>query len=345
MVLGLMSGTSLDGLDLAAAEFEMDAENAGQVSGFHIKAAETIPYSNEWAERLENANKLSGLELRKLDTEFGRLLGKNCHDFIAKHSFKVDLIASHGHSVFHEVTQGFGLQIGDGSYIKAETGLPVVFDFRSLDLALGGQGAPLVPIGDELLFGEYEVCLNLGGIANISYQDNGKRLAYDVSPCNLLLNHFAQKEGFPFDKDGSLAKSGQLDVHLLDALNSHDYYNRPFPKSLDKEEVFREFLPSPKGFNNQDVLRTLVEHIAIQIGKSATRGQMLTTGGGALNAFLMERIDFHWNGTVTVPSEQIVSFKEALVFAFLGLLRFQGKINVLSSVTGASRDSISGVLV
>lgn len=344
IVLGLMSGTSLDGLDLAAVQFEIDVSNAGVVSGFEIIAAETLPYSHEWADRLENAHKLSGLDLRKLDVEFGRLLGKACLEFITKHSLKVDVIASHGHSVFHEVAQGFGLQIGHGNYIKAETALPVVFDFRSLDLALGGQGAPLVPIGDELLFSEYDACLNLGGIANISYRSNKQRLAYDVSPCNLLLNHYALLEGYAFDEGGNLAKSGHLDVHLLDALNSHHYYEKPSPKSLDKEEVFREFLPILKGFSHQNVLRTLVEHIAIQIANCPSNGQMLATGGGALNTFLMERIGFHWNGTVTVPSEQIVSFKEALVFAFLGLLRFQGKTNVLSSVTGASRDSSSGVL-
>jgi anhydro-N-acetylmuramic acid kinase len=348
-VVGLMSGTSLDGLDLVAAEFRKTNEKWH----FHIEAAETIEYSNEWKTRLKNAPEFSGLELIQLHTEYGRFLGSETKRFFTENNFEPDLIASHGHTIFHQPEKGFTFQAGSGFEIATVTGITTVADFRSGDVALGGQGAPLVPVGDRLLFSEYEYCLNLGGFANISFEKNGKQIAFDICPVNIILNHFAEKQGFSFDKNGELGRKGKVNTELLNKLNQLDFYRAEPPKSLGREWVEQVFMPVLNDFeiSDEDKLRTVYEHIAKQIagrgeGKGTDKGggKMLVTGGGAFNAFLIELISGKTPIELVIPANEIVNFKEALIFAFLGVLKVRGEINCLASVTGAKCDSSVGIM-
>lgn len=341
-VIGIMSGTSLDGLDIALCEFWKTRSWQ-----FRIHCAETISYTHEWKEKLTKAHLLSGYELIELHKDYGILIGKLIHAFIGKHRLQhIDLIASHGHTVFHQPEKQLNFQIGNGTFIAARTGISTVYDFRTLDIALGGQGAPLVPLGDELLFSQYTYCLNIGGISNISFKQDDKRIAFDVCPSNMVLNYLAQQKGLPYDKGGNLAQCGKIDDTLLSKLNQLAYYQQQYPKSLGREWVESKFLPLiekyPTSIENK--LATCTEHIAYQIGLcSQQKGKMLITGGGAHNTFLVERISKHTKAEIVVPDKNTIDFKEALIFAFLGLLRWKGKINVLSSVTGAKNDSTSGV--
>ncbi len=345
MAIGLMSGTSLDGLDIALCEFETSAGK----TNFRIIEAETISYSNAWKERLRGAPLLSGTELSRLDFEYGVYLGKQVLNFIESYPCQPQFIASHGHTVFHQPHQGFTLQIGHGAAIAAETEINVVSDFRSLDVALGGQGAPLVPIGDRDLFGDYAFCLNLGGFANVSFDENGLRKAFDICPANIALNYYVKKLGHDFDKDGVLAASGKINEALLYRLNSLDFYQIKKAKSLGREWLDSEFLPIIDAMELEvpDILSTLCEHIAIQINKALpanVSGQILTTGGGAENGFLISRIRHHSKYPLLIPEKNLVHYKEALVFAYLGLLRLEDKINTLATVTGARRDSSGGCI-
>ncbi|HRX12958.1 MAG TPA: anhydro-N-acetylmuramic acid kinase [Draconibacterium sp.] len=341
--VGLMSGTSLDGLDLAAVEFwQTDAKWE-----FEIISARTISYSSNWTNKLSNAPTLSGDKLIELHTKYGRFLGTETKRFINETGFQPDLIASHGHTVFHQPESGFTFQVGNGADIAAIAGITTISDFRTSDVALGGQGAPLVPVGDKLLFSDYKYCLNLGGFANISYEENSRRIAFDICPVNLILNHFAEKQGFQFDKNGELGKSGKLEIKLLEKLNQIDFYQEQPPKSLAREWVEQVFMPviNNSEISDNDKLRTVYEHIARQITRISTgSGKMLVTGGGAFNSFLIERIKSLTNVEIVIPSNEIVNFKEALIFAFLGVLKICGHNNCLSSVTGAKHDHSSGVV-
>ncbi len=340
-----MSGTSLDGLDIAHCEFT-------RTNGFwqyEVTVAETIPYSPGWKERLSGLDRSSALAFVQTDAEYGHLLGRLTHDFIGRHRLAPDFIASHGHTIFHQPARGFTCQIGKGASIAAETGLPVICDFRSLDVALGGQGAPLVPIGDRLLFGQYGFCLNLGGFANISCDLEGSRIAWDICPVNIVMNRLANREGHEFDPGGSLAASGNLDHSLLETLNGLSYHRQPPPKSLGKEWTDEVIFPllDHSGLNNPDLLATWCEHAALQIAGAAQGSRdatMLVTGGGAFNAHLVSRIAHYSSPRLCLPDPLIISFKEALIFAFLGVLRHTGEVNCLKSVTGAVRDSSGGVI-
>lgn len=341
--IGAMSGTSLDGLDLAAVEFQ---QTHGKWE-FSIAAAETIPYDRGWSKKLQTSPALSGEELIELHNGYGRFIGLQVNQFIEKTEFTPDLIASHGHTVFHRPEKQFTFQLGNGAVIATVTNIATVADFRTGDVALGGQGAPLVPIGDELLFPDFDYCLNLGGFANISYQQNRQRVAYDVCPVNFVLNHFAEKRGLPFDKNGELGRSGKINGALLEKLNSLSFYEQSPPKSLGREWVESEFFPmlDSLSISDSDKLRSAYEHIAIQIGKVAGQpGKMLLTGGGTFNTFLVERIEQYAQPEIVIPAPEIINFKEALIFAFLGVLKIRGEINCLSSVTGAERDSCCGVV-
>ena len=342
--IGIMSGTSLDGLDLAWCGF---SELEGSRWDYKVLDAKTIPYPDEFRERLARATELSALEYCRLDVALGERIADEVNAFIGDRE-RPAFIASHGHTVFHQPDKGLTTQIGSGAVIAARTGIPTVCDFRVVDVALHGQGAPLVPIGDELLFGQYDACLNLGGFSNISFRQNGRRIAFDISPCNMALNLLARHAGMAYDADGAMAASGRCLPGLLDALNRLEYYALPGPKSLGKEwfeTCFQPLLePCLREGNIADGLRTVVEHIAQQIAKAlpASAHTLLVTGGGALNRFLIQRISALYPGTVTVPDKQIVEFKEALIFAFLGLLRINHKINTLQTVTGAMRESCGG---
>jgi anhydro-N-acetylmuramic acid kinase len=344
-VIGIMSGTSLDGVDLAFCSFNLDKG----IWEFEIPFAETFPYPDEWRNKLIKAPEINGLLLSLLSTEYGHFLGKLVKDFILKYGLTPDFIASHGHTVFHQPCKKMTLQIGSGAAIAGETALPVVCDFRSTDVALGGQGAPLVPIGDRLLFGTYHYCLNLGGFANISCETGPKRIAHDVCAVNTILNYFAQKPGRPFDKDGQLARKGTPQPGLLTKLNDLEFYKQPPPKSLGREWLNSTVFPLLETANltANDLLRTYTEHVAIQIAQILDQDplhQVLVTGGGACNLFLLERIKALTRNPVIIPGPAIIHYKEALIFALLGVLRMRGETNCLASVTGASRDSSGGAI-
>mgnify|MGYP001944117196 CR=1 FL=1 len=341
-----MSGTSLDGLDLCYVAFTID-----QSWSFEILGTKCVSYTEHWRETLKNAHTLDRKKLNALSLEFGRFTAEKVLAFLAETDLpSPDIICSHGHTVFHQPEKKITLQIGDGHEIADTTGIKTVSDFRSLDVSLGGQGAPLVPIGDELLFSEHAACLNLGGFSNISFKLDGGRKAFDVCPVNIVLNPLALKLGFEFDKSGELAKSGNLDIELLKKLNALSIYeskNRPSLAREWLEEVFTPLIDEAK-VSTEDKLRTLTEHAAVQISKvinyNVKNGSVLVTGGGAKNDFLMERISELSAAEIVVPENEIVEFKEALIFAFLGVLKIRNEINVLNSVTGASRDSCSGVV-
>lgn len=338
-----MSGTSLDGLDIAFCTFRYD-----QKWNFQIEKAETIPYTSNWKQRLQNAPDLSGLQLQVLHNEYGQYIGKQVHNFVKKHNIKADLIASHGHTVFHQPENKLTLQIGNGAEIASETGITTISNFRSMDVALGGQGAPLVPIGDELLFSDYDACINIGGFANISFKENNKRVAYDISPANIILNHLSNKLGSDYDQNGELGKQGNLNETLLKQFNNLNYYTLPYPKSLGKEWLDHTFLPvlEKSNISIHDQLTTAYYHIATQIANSLKKehSKILITGGGAYNQYLIELIRKQTKSDIILPASIIIDFKEALLFAFLGLLRFENKVNCLSSVTGAKQNCSGGTI-
>lgn len=341
--IGVMSGTSLDGIDLALCKFWQ--ENAAL--HYEILAAETIPYTPEWKERLRNVENASARELAQTHAAYGHLLGKQIKQFMDKQAVKPQFVASHGHTIFHQPAAGYTTQIGDGAAIYAECGCCTVCDFRTVDVALGGEGAPLVPIGDRLLFAQYDACLNLGGFANISYDQHGQRIAGDICPANIALNHYAETLGYAFDRNGELAAQGKVNTGLLDQLNQLPFYAHPFPRSLGKEWLLSDFLPMVEACpcSTADKMRTIVEHIAYMVSRCTPihATSMLITGGGAHNAFLINRLQSHLpNLSVVLPSPITIEYKEALVFAFLGLLRLQHLNNCLAEVTGAAKDNIGG---
>lgn len=343
-----MSGTSLDGLDIASCTFSQNPDGWS----YSIEHAITIEYDDQWKSRLKNLMQASAEELAKTDFDFGYYCGEASKKFISEHKLKPDFISSHGHTIFHQPLKGFTYQIGNGAAIAAKAGIPVVNDFRSLDVALGGQGAPLVPIGDKLLFSEYDFCLNLGGISNISFDHLQKRLAFDICPVNIILNYLSQKEGKEYDQGGTMAFSGQCNELLLGELNKLAFYNEKFPKSLGREWIDLQVIPLIEKFNLSipDTLNTFCHHIAIQINHITLQysnnygAKVLTTGGGAFNNFLINLMNEKAEGKVryVVPEKGIVMFKEALIFAFLGVLRMLELPNCLSSVTGAAMNNIGG---
>jgi anhydro-N-acetylmuramic acid kinase len=354
-ILGLISGSSLDGLDIAYIEL---AENAGKWS-FTILEADCCEYDKEWKEQLKNAHRLSALEYQLLHSAYGHYLGSEVNRFIEQHGiqYQVALIASHGHTSFHYPAQKMTAQLGDGAAIAAKTGLPVVSDLRALDIAFGGQGAPIVPIGEKFLFPEYNMFLSLGGIANLSFHHTDAFVAFDVCPANRVLNSIAAKIGKDYDQNGEMALAGNVHLPLLERLNALEYYKQSPPKSLDNSFGATEIYPLVRSFalTHNDSLRTLVEHIVIQIKNAITvnsqlltsESKLLVTGGGAFNGFLIHRLKEELqtlNVEIVIPAKEIVEYKEALIMAFIGALRWRQEYTVLSSATGAKRDSIGGAV-
>ena len=341
-----MSGTSLDGVDIACVEFSHTSE---KISYSFIKT-ECISYPQEWKEVLQNAHLLASTELLSLDVAYGNYLGQLVNAFTEKNDLnEIDLISSHGHTVFHQPQNGFTGQIGHGAHIQAETGIKVICDFRSQDVALGGQGAPLVPVGDELLFPEYDACVNLGGFANISLKREGKRIAFDICPVNFVLNHYAQRLGKAFDENGEIAKNSEKDKLLLTQLNALDFYRTNHPKSLGREWVEKKIfsLTESSSLPPETIISTFTRHSAEQIAAVINQFELkkiLFSGGGSLNRWLMQLIKEQTTAEIFIAEDQLLNFKEALIFAFLGYLKSEGQINVLSSVTGAERDSSSGII-
>jgi len=344
-VIGIMSGTSLDGLYMAFCTFE--TENGHW--NFGILEAETISYSREWLDLLTKLPQSDALSISMAHAAYGKWIGESCRAFIKKHQLNPSLIASHGHTIFHNPKAFLTLQIGSGAAIAAETGITTVCDFRSLDVALHGQGAPLVPIGDRLLFGDYAACVNIGGFANISAETNGQRLAYDICPANIVLNAVVSELGLRFDESGNIAGSGKTDTDLLRQLDKLPYYSQPSPKSLGREWVEKWIQPilDQSTISLADMLSTLTEHIAGQISRSlppSTTQKFLFTGGGVHNKYLMERIAALSECCIVIPDTKTIEFKEALIFAFLGVLRLRGENNCLAEVTGADHDNCGGAV-
>ncbi|KOS07555.1 anhydro-N-acetylmuramic acid kinase [Flavobacterium akiainvivens] len=344
-VLGVMSGTSLDGVDLAHIHF---TETNGKWT-YIIGEAETVPYTDAWVQKLKEAIDYTPRQLEQLDHDYTALLANIIREFIAKYNLEgLDAVCSHGHTILHRPHEGVTLQIGNLPQIAALTGQNVVCDFRVQDVALGGQGAPLVPIGDRILFANYDYCLNLGGFANISFEENGSRLAFDICPVNTVLNYYANRLGYPYDNGGQIAEGGQMQQELFYELESLDFYTAPYPKSLGFEFVKGTVLPLIENYNVQteDKLHTFTNHIASQVAQVLAHkqnGRLLVTGGGAYNTYLIKCMqalmpDMH----IAVPDDKAIQFKEALIFALLGVLRLRGDINVLHSVTGAAMDHSSG---
>lgn len=344
-VIGIMSGTSLDGVDLAYCNFSVQNVQWN----YKILETQSITYPDSWKEKLSGGFNLNSAQLKKLSNSYGEYLGNLALEFIQNNSLNADFIASHGHTIFHKPEQGITLQIGDGQALAKTCQTPVVCDFRSLDVQLGGQGAPLVPIGDQLLFGNFDYCLNLGGFANISFEESQKRIAFDICGVNIVINLLCERIGKSYDHNGELAARGEIIPDLLDQLNCMSYYQQKPPKSLGREWVEAQILPllSDNSFKTEDLLRTYYEHIVQQITSSISLNNsysVLVTGGGAHNIFIMDLLkksglNFH------KASNELIDFKEALIFAFLGVLRMRNEVNCLSSVTGASRDCSGGRIV
>jgi anhydro-N-acetylmuramic acid kinase len=347
-VIGLMSGTSMDGLDIAYCHFL----NTSKGWQYELKKATTIKYSPAWIKRLSTAHHLTAERLVALDVAYGKFLGEACKKFIVENSVDADFIASHGHTVFHNPKDGYTFQLGNGNGLHAVADLPVIYDFRSLDVMLGGEGAPLVPAGDKFLFGDYDICLNLGGIANLSMDVNGKRIAYDVCFCNMSLNYLMQQVGKQFDKQGERASTGEISTTMLKQLAKVYNVLRTKRPSIGREIFEEKIKPilDQKGIRLEDKLRTCIESTAREIADVMAikkKPIVLCTGGGVFNSFLMSCLLDHCNdnATLIIPDETVVKFKEALVFGFLGVLRLKNKANCLQSVTGAVQNSSSGIMV
>jgi len=351
-VIGLMSGTSLDGLDIAYIEFNFDTDE--EILNYHIIHSKSHPYSIDFIQELEHSTQIPVVSFLQLDKKIGHVFGQLVNSFVSEFNIDtndVNCIASHGQTTFHQPEKGFTSQIGCGDTIAILTGIPVVNDFRTKDVILGGQGAPLVPIGDFKLFNkEAQSFLNLGVIANISFKKENKIIAFDICPANLPLNSLTKKHfNLDYDQNGDLAKSGEVNWELYTKLNELNFYSESYPKSLGTEWLEENFNPLIHSSKQAplNLLSTIIEHEAYQISKILNDHHLdsvFITGGGAFNHFMIERLKFHYKGKVIIPNSTIIEFKEALVFGFLGALYLNKKENLLCSVTGASRDSIGGVL-
>lgn len=341
-VIGVMSGTSLDGIDIAHIEL-----NFSDTWKFKIKQAQCIPYPNDILKELKEAILYNDEELDAFNLKYTTYLASIINSFIATYEVENILaICSHGHTIKHQPEKGFTMQIGNIKEIATLTNHRVICDFRTADVALGGQGAPLVPIGDQLLFNNYDYCINLGGFANVSFEEKGVRIAYDICPVNVVLNKYALLLGKDFDEGGAFAKAGTINYSVLQNLNKLDYYQSKPPKSLGVEWVAHHIFPLLSAIENpMDVLATFTEHAAIQIAKNLkNKSTALCTGGGSYNKFLLQRIRTLTSCNITVPEGELVEYKEALIFGLLGVLRLRNANNCLSSVTGAKFNHSSGVI-
>jgi anhydro-N-acetylmuramic acid kinase len=341
-IIGQMSGTSLDGLDLALCEFEVLNDKVH----FNLIHTQTVPYTSEMKSKLDGIYLASANDFFAFNYEYGKYIAEHILSFIKKTNSHVDYLSLHGHTIFHKPQLGYTTQIGCASTVCAHTSINTIYGFRNMDVALGGQGAPLVPIGDRDLFPEFESCLNIGGIANISFNNTKKeRIAFDICLANILLNYLSLQLGKEFDEGGNIAKSATINQQLLNQLLETDYHKQ----SIGREEFENEYktLLDSYACAIEDKLRTCVEYIAIYISQTLKNNEIksvLITGGGAYNSFLIECIQKHYVGKIDIPNDKIIQFKEAIIFAYLGYLFIQKEVNCLKSVTGANKNSIGGNL-
>jgi len=345
-IVGVMSGTSLDGIDLVYVSFY----NKTDTWSYKIHSSETVTYSKKWFSTLKHLVSKSIKEVVEIDANYTQFLAKIIKEFIKNnHIHDIDAVCSHGHTALHQPENKLTYQIGNLPSFFEILQETIVCNFRIQDVELGGQGAPLVPIGDKLLFKNYEFCLNLGGFANISTEVDEKRIAYDICPVNIVLNHYVSFLKLDFDDEGKIASTGTIQKELLETLNSLEFYKQNYPKSLGLEWVEREVLPIIDSYNlvTKDILRTFIEHVAIQISQEinkASTSKVLITGGGAYHKFLIERIQSMTLNKLIIPENTLIEFKEAIVFGFLGVLKLREEVNCLSSVTGAKHDHSSGII-
>ena len=342
-VIGVMSGTSLDGIDFAEIVFTYTHKWS-----FELKKCNTYEYPEAWISKLKSAVNFSESELKELNTEYTTYLAGQISAFIKTNDIKsIDAVCSHGHTILHQPHKGITLQIGNLPELATLIQQKVVCDFRVADVKLGGQGAPLVPIGDRILFPEYTYCMNLGGFSNVSFESDNTRIAYDICAVNVVLNYYANKLSLAYDNEGKIARSGVINSELLNQLNALSFYQKKAPKSLGMEWVNAQVLPIMESFDipTENKLHTFVHHIAKVISNdlnASTEELLLVTGGGAYHTFLIELIKTQTKAQVIIPSNKVVEYKEALIFGLLGVLKLEDKINILSSVTGASEDHSSG---
>jgi len=341
-VIGVMSGTSLDGIDLAYIHFKKEKNWS-----YKIICAETVAYNDLWEAKLRGGIDYSKNQLEELNESYTKLLAEIINGFVGKNKlYTIDAVCSHGHTILHQPENKLTLQIGNLKELSQLINQNVVCDFRVQDVLLGGQGAPLVPIGDQLLFSDDTYCVNLGGFSNISTELSDKRIAYDICPVNIVLNYYVSQLGFSYDDGGKIAKTGNIDEMLLNKLNALSFYAKQAPKSLGLEWVKLVIIPLIDSYelSIKDVLRTFVEHVAIQIAKvlEGEKSSALFTGGGVYNVFLMERIMAFSSVKMNIPSTELIEYKEALIFGFLGVLKLRNEVNVLASVTGAKKNHSSG---
>ena len=344
-VIGVMSGTSCDGLDLALCSFWY----SNKKWNYKLIDSKGINYGIDLKRKLEGCSNLSAYKLKELDLEFGDFIAKEIKKFIGKNKISIDLISSHGHTVFHNAKKKIHHQIGNPFLIYKTLNFPVIFNFRELDVILGGEGAPLVTFGERELFSEYDYCVNIGGILNISLLKTPNIIGYDVCPANIILNRFSKKLGHEFDEDGQLSKKGENNPELFEKLNQLPFNKIKSPKSLDIIYIKENYYPLFNSLSSADVLHTFIDHIAYQLNENIKnkKAKVLVTGGGAFNKHLIEKIN-HFNKLDTnyiVPNKKLVIFKEAIVFGFLGLLRFLDKKNIENSVTGSINSSSSGLII
>ena len=336
-VLGIMSGTSLDGIDLAICTFTKNQEWE-----YRIEKSNTLKYPIYWKLKLATLHTQNKAIIEQTDIQFGQYIGETINTFL--NGEQLDFIASHGHTIFHQPENNYTLQIGCGKTISQTTKITTINNFRNLDVSLNGQGAPLVPVGDLLLFQKHKYCINLGGFANISIKTNEKIIAFDICPANIVLNDICKELRIEYDSNGDISREGKIIETLLQQLNQLDFYVKKAPKSLGREWVEKNILPILKNNKSQDLLCTFCEHVAIQIGKFLKDESALLTGGGVFNSFLMDRIRFHSKAEIIVPNKELIEFKESLIFAFLGVLRLRDEVNCLQSVTGADMDNCGGII-
>jgi anhydro-N-acetylmuramic acid kinase len=341
LLLGLMSGSSLDGLDIAACHFQV-ADNKWT---YHILAADTCSYPESLRKELAELNGSRNTRLQQfVSKELGRFTGHAIHHFLQENNLPAPMaISSHGHTTLHLPAEGLSIQIGDAAEIASITGLPVLYNFRNADIAAGGQGAPLVPVCDILLFNQYDICLNIGGIANISYQRNTERIGYDICAANQLLNHLAARLKLDYDADGKMAAAGKLLEPLLDALNQVSFLQQAAPRSLDNSFVRNNWIQilDAEDAPIHDLLHTATEHIAMQIARHISetgiqQPNILLTGGGVYNSYLIRRISELSGLPLSLPEHEVIRFKEALAMALMGALRLRNEPNFLPTVTGAA---------